>query len=403
MYSFNPFDCHDNQIAAATGGSFAVFKTRKGLRWVAISSNNYEDKDREIVSKKALEADVARTTADGLYGPLRWWHVGEPDPLNLKAPWGRGVDLGVCDFAAMDGPFLVESGTFADDTIGEMIAAKAPQLALSIGFFHPRGEPDSDGVFHHIRRFERSLAPAGKVSNPLTALYVPGATEMPMQEQQLKALADLLGDMPAEKVEALISGFTTQATTKAEAAGLRYKAEEPDPTEAMIAKIEAEIAALKAEVEVEEEEDDGGAEAEEEYSGDMPLSAFKEMLKAVMSEVLAPHVAEMKALNARMGMADKMSGMMDEMKAMFGGAVAQKDAQRAARIAELEQQIAGLKAERTEDLPRALKSAADSEATALPDGTKAPADTFKVEKAGSPVYKHPADGIGLWLEGAMAD
>lgn len=139
---------------------FTVYKQADGtLRWVAFSSNGYRDRDGEIVSTKALIDDVERADHDGDYGPLRWWHV-------------KGLDIGDCDFNMMHGRILIESGTFRSPEIGEVVRKEAPSLEISIGFVHPPTEPDKAGVFHHIRRFERSLVPKGRVSNRFTKLIV---------------------------------------------------------------------------------------------------------------------------------------------------------------------------------------------------------------------------------------
>jgi len=51
--------------------SFRVFKDARGQpRWVAQSSTAFQDRDREIVSTKALADDVAFADASGSYGPL---------------------------------------------------------------------------------------------------------------------------------------------------------------------------------------------------------------------------------------------------------------------------------------------------------------------------------------------
>ena len=90
-----------------------VFKQKDGnYRWLAVSSNAFMDGDKEIVSTKALEDDVAR---DGDRGPLRWWH--EPQ-----------LDLGKADFSAMHGKMLIESGTFKSREIARDIALKSKNL-----------------------------------------------------------------------------------------------------------------------------------------------------------------------------------------------------------------------------------------------------------------------------------
>ena len=75
--------------------AFTVYKAADGTpRWLARSTTAYRARDGEILSVAALDADSQRMTATKQYGPLRWWHVGRPDPANPGAPWGPGLDLG---------------------------------------------------------------------------------------------------------------------------------------------------------------------------------------------------------------------------------------------------------------------------------------------------------------------
>ena len=143
-------------------GSVTVFKDADGkYRWLVISSNAFRDRDKEIVSTKALINDVDRSETSGGYGPLRWWHI-------------KGADIGDCDYRAIFGRMLIESGTFRRDDIAERVKENAASLRLSLGFTHPANEPDADGVFHHITVFERSLVPIGRAANDHTRLTVKG-------------------------------------------------------------------------------------------------------------------------------------------------------------------------------------------------------------------------------------
>jgi 2'-5' RNA ligase len=137
-----------------------VYKQSDGqYRWVTISSNGFRDRDGEIVSTKALEEDCDRADREKDYGPLRWWHV-------------PGLDIGDCDFNMVHGHMLIESGTFRDPEIAERVKEEQDGLEISIGFTHPSSEPDDEGVFGKIRRFERSLVPKGRVSNRFTAVII---------------------------------------------------------------------------------------------------------------------------------------------------------------------------------------------------------------------------------------
>lgn len=135
-----------------------VYKQSDGkYRWITISSNGFRDRDGEIVSTKALMEDCDRADTEKEYGPLRWWHI-------------PGVDIGDCDYNMVHGHMLIESGTFRDPEIGMRVKEEQTGLEISIGFTHPSTEPDRDGVFNQIRRFERSLVPKGRVSNRFTSL-----------------------------------------------------------------------------------------------------------------------------------------------------------------------------------------------------------------------------------------
>lgn len=212
--------CHDTRAEAlaqlralyanepeAAKGTLSVFKQADGRwRWVGITSTAYRDRDGEIVSTKALEDDVARADAEGNYGPLRWWHI-------------KGADFGDCDFNMMHGPLLLESGTFRDERDGARIAARAKEYRWSIGFNHPPDQPDTDGVFHTIRRFERSLLPKGAESNLFTRLVVTKEQSTMGLKEKIEELHALLGADRAKEV--LAQADVTQK--EAEALGVAFK------------------------------------------------------------------------------------------------------------------------------------------------------------------------------------
>lgn len=207
-------------MVSAAGGGLRVFKQANGkYRWLAISSNAFVDGDKEIVSTKALNEDADRVDSRG---PLRWWH--EPQ-----------LDLGDADFGAMHGRMLIESGTFRSPEIAMRVAEKAKELSMSVGFVHPMSEPDSDGVFHNIKIFERSLLPKERASNRFTNFEI--VEDKDMNEMKFKALKELVGDALVEKI---ISGAEI-SEKEAMSEGLRYKEASENPassgTEAVLAEI----------------------------------------------------------------------------------------------------------------------------------------------------------------------
>jgi len=187
--------------------TLTVFKETDGRhRWVLLSSNAYRDRHAEIVSTKALESDCIRADSDGDYGPLRWWHVG-------------GLDIGDCDFNAMHGRMLIESGTFRNPAVAERVKEQADQLAVSIAFRHPLTEPDRDGVFHTIRRFERSLLPKGREGNALCQVGFITKEGLNMKKEKLDAFKQLVGEDAAKEI--LAQAETTQK--EADNAGTAFK------------------------------------------------------------------------------------------------------------------------------------------------------------------------------------
>lgn len=286
-----------------------VYKDATGAdRWVTFSSNAYQDRDREIVSTAALEADVARADKEGNYGPLRWWHVGKPDPI-AQTP-GPGADIGTCDFNAMHGRVLVESGTFKNAKIAQAIKEAAPNLQVSIGYFHPRTEPDSAGVFNSIKRFERSLLPAGRASNPFTGLSViqksDGGTEM--ISEKIKAFAALLKD------DELVQSILAQAEQKEkEAQDLQtaFKETGEETPETPVAPIELAEADVKAAPETATDVEDI-EEPDEPVIGDMTPDAFAGMLAEAMSRAMEPYQEEVKALKASMTKKDDSEAALRE-------------------------------------------------------------------------------------------
>ena len=225
----------DPDLAPAAPSTVAVFKDASGrYRWLSVSSTAFQDRDQQIVSTKALETDVARTDAGASAGPLRFWHV-------------PGWDIGDCDFSAMSGRTLIESGTFRDERYGLAIKSSPDAWGMSLGFLHPLTEPDSGGTFNTIQRFERSLVPAGKASNLFTRLVIKEVQAM--TDEKRAALKALLGDDAL--LHQTLAGVQ-QTEKAADAAGIAFKDASESPVDApdiaglIIASVNAAVAPLVA-------------------------------------------------------------------------------------------------------------------------------------------------------------
>lgn len=274
-----------------------IFKDKKDgkYRWVTFSSNAFRDADGEIVSIKALEDDCARADEDGMYGPLRWWHL-------------PGLELGWCDFNAVIGRTLVESGTFKDDSIAKKLTES--NFQISIGFRHPLDQPDQNGVFHTIRRFERSIVPTGRVANSLTKFEVitKESNNMATIQEKLSALKTILGD---DGLVAKVLAGASAAEKSADEAGLDWK-ELAEETAEKGKKKGKKVIVMPEDEELPEEEvyveekDDGNEDEDAESEsdewedvpviGDMPLDNFAEMLAESVDAGLQPLANEIKSV-----------------------------------------------------------------------------------------------------------
>ena len=290
---------------------FTVFKDKSGdWRWLLLSSNAYRDLDGEIVALKALQDDVNRSDKTGDHGPLRWWHI-------------PGADIGKCDYRAVMGKFLVESGTFDNPKIGQAVKDKESDLQVSIGFNHPASEPDRAGVFHNISIFERSLIPVppGMAANPFTRVIVKGDSKMASIKDKIKALQALFND--PELAEGILAQVKSSSKA-AKVAGVDTAYKEGDEKvvdettetwEQVIESLKQDDKPADAEVEekledaellTEEVEEDEGDEEEEaeigkekssksdgsdtnvEYLGDITVKEFGDLMADILQTVLAP-------------------------------------------------------------------------------------------------------------------
>jgi hypothetical protein len=271
---------------AAARLPFTVFKDARGeWRWIGIASSAAEDQDGETVSLKALEADTALKDVTGYYGPLNWWHT------SLK--------LGTCDFNAMDGPLLVESGTFVSDRVAvaveKAISEKKLQPGMSLEFEHNEpGPPVLPGrVFTKINKVGRALLPAEKASNLLTSFKVyslknaaladeKGRKKMLTEEKQKKALEIFGPDL----LEAL-SNDNQVAVKMAEALNLSFKAmapaavvETPAPEPTPVPVVNQAATQATPDQPVEGAPEDGGGTID-------PAALFESLTQTITAGVLA--------------------------------------------------------------------------------------------------------------------
>lgn len=292
-------------------------------RWLLVSSTAYEDRDREWVTKGALERDVRRADRVKEYGPLYWWHT-------------RYV-IGHGDFNMMAGPLLIESGTFLNETIGKAMSENADRMGASLDFKRLPWEPGPKRTYTLIRRVGRSLLPRDRASNLFTSLAVYKEKRM-TEEEKLDVLADLLG-ISRDQTKQMLDQHVTKTEQAAASAGVVAKAAtEPTVTKEAVATEEAVKADDMVEVEVEPADPEEGSSA---------LFSPEELSE--IARVIAPMVAAavIEQLTPQLNMETKLTKMADEIKGIVGGLFTQKD------------DAAAKERERIEKLEAALKETSD--------------------------------------------
>lgn len=199
-----------------TNSSFKVFKDRNTgePRWATLSSNAFEDLDHELFSTKALEDAVEHADKTGERGPLLVYHV-------------PSAEIGQCDFQAVVGRFLLESGTFDDTPLGrkalEYYVTSQKEHQVSIGFRYQPGDED-DGVYDWLRIRERSVCPAGAAANPWTDFRVMGGTEVALTESKIANIREVFGDDMGNDIISKVDAKSKELEDK----GVRFKEKEED-------------------------------------------------------------------------------------------------------------------------------------------------------------------------------
>lgn len=181
----------------------AFFKA-VGDRWFAAWTNNFEDRDGEWFSEKAIEEYVQRVDVGVVPMPELWlWHV-------------PGTRHGIADMVGGYKHFAIASGTFDDTDVGR--AAKAHyakhghEYAMSHGFTYD-AEQKKNGVYHQFNTFELSVLPEKAAANLFTSFQ--GVKEMELSEEKLAFVKRVGGDALLEKVET--------ESKSVEELGVRYK------------------------------------------------------------------------------------------------------------------------------------------------------------------------------------
>lgn len=172
--------------------AFTVFKGADGKdHWIAWYTNNFKDKDEEILSEKALIEDVTRKDMGLVPMPELWdWHV-------------TGTKSGQADDLFRIGHFNIAIGHYEDTELGRKSAAydrkHQKDIELSHGFTAPKWA-FKDGIYEVANTFEISKLPKGKAANQFT--YFDEVKEMGLSDAKRSHLEERYGKDFVAQLEA---------------------------------------------------------------------------------------------------------------------------------------------------------------------------------------------------------
>jgi hypothetical protein len=185
-------------------GSMMVFRGKDGdWRWMAVHSNKFEDRTKEIFPESAHRAYVDEVWETKQFPSLRIWHIP--------------VDIGRADFVDYDDSgFVVSSGKFYDPAVAVKLSGMKG-LGCSHGYLYRKSDLQ-DGVYSRYRTYEVSVLPRERAANTLTAFFA--GEEVPMLTPDRKEfLTALVGEEKAAQIEEGVRALTAVATER----GLSYK------------------------------------------------------------------------------------------------------------------------------------------------------------------------------------
>ena len=141
------------------------FKALNNDNWIAWYTNNFEDKEGEIVSLKAMQESIDAANKGEYPMPELWFYHLD------------GTRHGQADKLFLIGHFAVAIGTFDSEASNEFVSIMKSwydtqdNITVSQGFFY---NPDmkKKGVYNWIRTREISSLPAGSEANEYTKFQV---------------------------------------------------------------------------------------------------------------------------------------------------------------------------------------------------------------------------------------
>lgn len=202
--------------ARSTSPVNAQFKALGNGYWVGWYSNNFEDRETEIIAAEAHDKFISRLNAGIMPMPELWfWHI--PGTKHGKAIWVDRI-----------GHMVVSIGRFDDTPFGKLMQehyeATNAVYAMSHGFTADKSRHFRDGVWYDINTFEESPLAPEAAANVWTLF---SEVKSMASEQALAALKTILkqgmGDEAGDAEYGKILSATEVMNKEVAALGVRYK------------------------------------------------------------------------------------------------------------------------------------------------------------------------------------
>jgi hypothetical protein len=270
-------------------GIHVVHKDNDPLRYmILITSNSYEDREKETITTKALEEyEAACYPGDGVYhndNRLLFWHDDD-------APIGEIIAVNV------SGPFLVEVAKELKTPFAKVIwdvAEGTVHAGVSHRFGYLEKDRSPDGTFHHIFKDETTWLPdLGLAANGLTYAGVVGMAS-PASDKWLDETFERIAGIKG--ASAKLHAKTGELEKELEAAGISHKAAKPPVPPAPPAVVEGQVVV---------EDDDVEADAKE--SAPLSVEGISNAFNQFMAIVMDLVEAQGGLMDNQMGMAKDLS------------------------------------------------------------------------------------------------
>jgi hypothetical protein len=190
-----------------------TFKALGNGLWFAAFTNNFRDKDGEILTEAAHKRYVAWAQQKGSELPELWvWHTA-------------GTRCGKALWVDKAGHFVYAVGRFDDSEQGRAAEAfaqsvKGGEITLSHGFVYPDWARKDGGIIDDYRTFEISILPEGAEANPYTSFE--SIKEMQDMDDNKRAFFKRIFGQQAKNVIAQVENLE-KAGKKLADAGAAYK------------------------------------------------------------------------------------------------------------------------------------------------------------------------------------